>query len=59
MNDDQVEEEGKKDFWCTVCDPYAHRHVLKDLRAGQLAGGQQNDKGVMKAKGKAKVKSKK
>jgi hypothetical protein len=45
------EEGGEdKDYWCTVCDPYTHRHVLKKLRAGQGVGSQQNDKGKGKAK---------
>ena len=44
---------------CTVCDPYAHRHVLRRLRAGETIGSEQNGKGAAKAKGKAKGKSKK
>ncbi|GAB7331610.1 hypothetical protein MBLNU13_g02982t2 [Cladosporium sp. NU13] len=44
---------------CTVCDPYAHRHVLRRLRAGETIGGEQKGKVVAKAKGKAKGKSKK
>lgn len=44
---------------CTMCDPYAHRHVLRRLRAGETIGGGQKGKGVAKAKGKAKGKSKK
>jgi len=55
----QIEVETDKDYLCTVCDPYAHRHVLKNLRAGQGVGSKQNDKGQGKAKGKAKGKSKK
>lgn len=44
---------------CTMCDPYAHRHVLRRLRAGETIAGEQKGKGVGKAKGKAKGKSKK
>jgi hypothetical protein len=51
--------------FCTLCDPYAHRHVLKALRAGEAIGGkkegkgQGKDQGKGKAKGKSKGKSKK
>jgi hypothetical protein len=46
---------------CTACDPYAHRHVLKALRAGEAIGGDQKgkDQGKGKAKGRTKGKSKK
>jgi hypothetical protein len=53
------EDNDDKEFWCTVCDPYMHRHVLKRLRAGQGVGVQQNDKGKGKGKGKARGKAKK
>jgi len=43
---------------CTMCDQYAHRHVLRRMRAGETIGGEQNVMGVAKAKGKAKGKSK-
>ncbi|KAM0708206.1 hypothetical protein Q7P35_004856 [Cladosporium inversicolor] len=59
LDEDKIAKEKEKDFWCTVCDPYAHRHVLKDLRAGQSVGSNQSSKGAAKAKGKAKGKSKK
>jgi hypothetical protein len=51
----------KLDHLCTACDPYAHRHVLKALRAGEAIGGDQKgkDQGKGKAKGKTKGKSKK
>jgi hypothetical protein len=46
----QTEAELEKvDFRCTVCDPYAHRHVLQKVRSGKLAD-KQNGKGQAKAK---------
>jgi hypothetical protein len=44
---------------CTVCDPYTHRHVLRNLRAGKGVGSKQNGKGAAKPKTKGKGKSKK
>ena len=43
---------------CTVCDPYAHRHVLRRLRAGETIGDEQKGKDAAKAKAKAKAKGK-
>lgn len=56
MSDEDLDE---VTHLCTVCDPYAHRHVLRRLRAGETIGGEQNGKGAAKPKGKAKGKSKK
>jgi hypothetical protein len=43
-------------FRCTVCDPYAHRHVLQKVRAGKFPG-EQNGKGQAKTKGMPKGKA--
>ena len=48
-------------FLCTVCDPYAHRHVLKRLRAGEAIGVEQDDgeqNGGAQGKGQGKVQEK-
>jgi hypothetical protein len=50
------EEDLKKvNFYCTVCDPYTHRHVLQKVRAGKFPG-EQNGKGQAKTKGAPKGK---
>jgi hypothetical protein len=41
------------EFRCTICDPYAHRHVLQKVRAGKFPG-EQNGKGQAKTKGTPK-----
>jgi hypothetical protein len=42
-------------FRCTVCDPYAHRHILQKVRTGEFPG-MQNGKGQAKIKGTPKGK---
>jgi hypothetical protein len=46
----------KVDFRCTVCDPYAHRHVLQKARSGKLAD-KQHGKGQAKTKSTPKGKA--
>jgi hypothetical protein len=41
------------EFRCTICDPYAHRHVLQKVRTGKFPG-EQNGKGQAKTKGTPK-----
>jgi hypothetical protein len=53
------EEMEELNHLCTVCDPYTHRHVLRNLRAGKGVGSKQNGKGAAKPKTKGKGKSKK
>jgi hypothetical protein len=43
-------------FLCTVCDPWAHRDVLRRVRAGEKFG-KRKDKGPAKTKGKGQAKA--